>query len=525
MSVNSRNLCNRAAMGLVAFTLTLGHVIGPSPRAEDAATSPAGNVAEGTDEASAALQAGEELADEPVFTQEELEELVAPIALYPDPLLIQVLLASTSPLDVVRAQRWLEKNPDLSDEELIEKAEQENWDPSIISLVAFPTVIERMADNLDWTETLGDAMALQSEDVLAAVQTMRALAQARGLLESGEEMTVSQDEDDTIVIEPTNPEVVYVPVYEPAKVYSAQPTQTTTVVESSTSSSGGNTLAAGLIGFTAGAILTSLYHNDRYDYYWGPRYRSVDWYDYRIRPPYYRPWTGYRPPYYRPPPPGYYPGTGWRPRPELYRDARYRNDWRRDTNITVNRNRGVVVNDRGRAENRNRARSLERDLQRRGKNQGPALGTAKASRLSTASSGQRQDRGQQKGSRKARASAFSGQGGAQASNKSKQRGKASLEAANRGKTDRARTAKSANRGKVTDAKRQSAQRPKQGAQQSKKGAQAAPKQRAKATPRPSGGGGAFKRDGGSASTKASSARGKKSVSGQRAGGRRTDKRG
>lgn len=437
------------------------------------------------------VELGEELADEPLFAAAELEELVAPIALYPDPLLIQVLIASTYPLDIVRAQRWLEENPDIADEELIDKAELENWDPSIVSLAPFPTVIEQMATNLDWTETLGDAMALQSDDVLDAVQVMRALAQANGVLESGEKMTVTPGEDDTIIIEPTNPEVVYVPAYDTQYVYASPPATTTaTVVEGSGSSSNssGNVLAAGIIGFGLGVILTSIYKENRYDYYWGPSHGSVNWHFHTIRPPYYRPGIGYRPPYYRPPPPGYQPGTGWRPRPAHYREARRRTDQRHEFRHQAR--------DRAQTAPQDRAGRLEQNLQRRGRDQGNRLEGAKPVRRAASNrAGDAPDRPRPQVRPGTRDTAFSGRDGARARDESQRRGQGSVDRSRRAEPQVSRP----DRSRADRVERP--QRPSSGQQRQR----AAPKQ---GSNRPEAGGGVFQRGG---NAKADKGRGQKSA--------------
>jgi len=342
----------------------------PPPAAVEVAASAAPS------DAAAPLAVADELDAEPAYTMEELEQLVSPIALYPDPLLIQVLLASTYPLDVVRAHRFAQKNQKATPEELVDLAEQEGWDPSVISLVPFPTVLERMATDLDWTENLGDAMALQSDDVLDAVQNMRELAQASGALQSNDYQTVAFSDDDTISIEPAKPEVIYVPQYEPQQVFVTQPASTTYVTQPATvvqqsGHSDSTLLATGLVAFTVGVIIGNYFgRRDKYDYYWGPRYSYVDWRYRQVYPPYYRP-GDYRPPYYRPPPPGYRPGDYWRPRAELYRDARVRVDHRRDVKVDVRRDvrRDVNINvgDRQRPAPRDRASTMQQQLKDRGR--------------------------------------------------------------------------------------------------------------------------------------------------------------
>jgi hypothetical protein len=166
-------------------------------------------------------------AQEPsTFKNEEIEQLVAPIALYPDPLVAQILMASTYPLEVVEAARWAKSNPNVKDKALEDAMEQQKWDPSVKSLAAFPQVLTMMSEKIDMTQKLGDAFLGQQKEVLAAVQRLRSRAQEAGNLKSGQEQTVStaQEGGTTVIkIEPTQPETVYVPTYNPATVYGAWP--------------------------------------------------------------------------------------------------------------------------------------------------------------------------------------------------------------------------------------------------------------------------------------------------------------
>jgi uncharacterized protein DUF3300 len=160
------------------------------------------------------------------FSQQELDQLVAPIALYPDSLLAQVLMASTYPLEIVQADRWRKANPSLKDKALEDALQQQPWDASVKSLAVFPQVLTMMSDKIDWTQKLGDAFLAQQQDVMATAQTLRAKAQKEGALKDTKEQKVTtQTENNTtyIVIEPTNPEVVYVPTYNPTVVYGAWP--------------------------------------------------------------------------------------------------------------------------------------------------------------------------------------------------------------------------------------------------------------------------------------------------------------
>ncbi len=160
----------------------------------------------------------------PAYTQEQLQQILAPIALYPDELLTQVLAASTYPLEVAMADRWLEQpqNKSLKDDALVKALDDQNWDPSVKSLVPFPVVLKTMSDQLDWTQKLGDAFLAQQADVLAAVQALRARAQAAGKLQSNAQQVVTQDAS-AIVIAPAQPSTVYVPAYDPGVVYGTWP--------------------------------------------------------------------------------------------------------------------------------------------------------------------------------------------------------------------------------------------------------------------------------------------------------------
>jgi len=150
---------------------------------------------------------------------EQLDALVAPIALYPDALVAQVLAAATNPDQVSYADNWLAQNKNLTGTALAQAIDQQAWDPSVKALTQFPSVLDNLAHNLSWTSSLGQAFANQQPDVMAAVQTMRSRAQAAGTLQSNSQIAVTQPAANTIVIQPANPQVVYVPQYNPAIVY------------------------------------------------------------------------------------------------------------------------------------------------------------------------------------------------------------------------------------------------------------------------------------------------------------------
>ena len=157
-----------------------------------------------------------------VFKQEELEQIVAPIALHPDPLVSQILMASTYPLEVVQAERWAKQNASLKGDALTAALEKQQWDPSVKSLVNFPQVLTMMSEKLDWTQKLGDAFLADQKKVLDTIQSLRAKAQASGNLKTTKEQTVIVEEK-IIKIEPASPQVVYVPTYNPTVVYGAWP--------------------------------------------------------------------------------------------------------------------------------------------------------------------------------------------------------------------------------------------------------------------------------------------------------------
>ncbi len=160
------------------------------------------------------------------FTTEQLDQLLAPIALYPDALLSQVLMAATYPLEVVEAARWSQANPNLKGDAAVAAVKDKSWDVSVKSLTAFPQTLQMMSNQLDWTQKLGDAMIGQQKDVATAVQRLRAKAQAAGNLKSTPQQTVTTQSSggaNAIVIEPANPELLYVPYYNPAWAYGTWP--------------------------------------------------------------------------------------------------------------------------------------------------------------------------------------------------------------------------------------------------------------------------------------------------------------
>ncbi|MDH4351001.1 MAG: DUF3300 domain-containing protein, partial [Gemmatimonadota bacterium] len=159
---------------------------------------------------------------EDLMSADQLQSLVAPIALYPDELLAQTLVASTYPLEMIQLQQWLLKHPDLKDKALADSVATQPWDPSVQSMAAVPEVVKRLADDIQWTTELGNAFLAQQADVMDAVQAMRKKAQQKGALESNAQQkvdTVVVENKTVIVVESTNPEVIYVPSYSPTVVY------------------------------------------------------------------------------------------------------------------------------------------------------------------------------------------------------------------------------------------------------------------------------------------------------------------
>jgi hypothetical protein len=196
----------------ITFTILMA---GASPLA--AQEQPTGTAAPPTATESPAPTAGASQ-----LTEAQLAQLVAPIALYPDELLADVLMASTYPVEVVEADRWVDANKSLTGTDLTSALDQEDWHASVKSLVATPSVLDMMSNQLGWTQQLGTAVLGQQSAVMAAVQALRAQAQAANQLQSNDQQTVSAESEGSqqvIVIKPTNPGVVYVPYYDPAVVY------------------------------------------------------------------------------------------------------------------------------------------------------------------------------------------------------------------------------------------------------------------------------------------------------------------
>lgn len=250
------------------------------------------------------------------YSAEALESLLAPVALYPDPVLAQVLATSTNPQEVLDAGNWLLQNADLTGQDLESAALSVGFTPPMVALVQFPTVVDMMCMEMDWTTELGTAFLADEPGVLDAVQRLRKQAADMGNLESSEQMKVAtetQNNQQVIVVEPAQPEVVYVPQYDPAAVYTTPapaPAATTTVTDTASEGhSTGALITTGLLAFGAGILVNEVFDDDDNDKYYYPAYG----YGYG-RPPYYPP--PYRPRYGN----GYRPAHGYNP-PKNYKNS------------------------------------------------------------------------------------------------------------------------------------------------------------------------------------------------------------
>jgi hypothetical protein len=228
-------------------------------------------------------------AGKPAASADTLDRLLAPIALYPDTLLSEMLLCASNPGKVGALSEWLRSHESLKGAELQEAAQEAGFDASFAAVVVFPDVVDYMAGHMEWTAALGQAFTTDRTAVFASIQRLRAKARSAGTLKSTPqqdvEMRTTSSGQEVIVIEPANPQVVYVPQYNPAVVYTQPATSSTVVVQKD---SGSDAVAAGLIGFTAGIAIGAAIDND---YYYGPygarggfyMYDDAwdDWYDNR----------------------------------------------------------------------------------------------------------------------------------------------------------------------------------------------------------------------------------------------------
>ena len=238
--------------------LLLGITTTPGAGAQDQQAAPASNSSGYTGQGA------------PLSTQ-ELDSLVAPIALYPDALVAQILSAATYPDQVAAAEYWMQQNKNLTGSGLGQAVNQQSWDPSIKALTQFPSVLSNMAQNISWTSQLGDAYHNQSQDVMAAIQTLRKQAQTAGNLKSTPQQTVttqSQGGQQVIVIQPANPQIVYVPQYNPTVVYGAPYT--------TPGYSTGALVATGLLSFGAGIAVGAMMSGGCCG--WGDSSWNCNWY-------------------------------------------------------------------------------------------------------------------------------------------------------------------------------------------------------------------------------------------------------
>jgi hypothetical protein len=259
-------------------------------------------------------------ATDATWTPEALEELLAPVALYPDVVLGQVLVASTNPQEVLDAGNWLLQNQSLKGDALDEAAKKVGFTPPIRGLLQFTEVVDVMCSEMGWTEELGQAYVNDQAGVLEAVQRLRAQAKDAGNLASSEQMKVAtevQEGQEVITVSPPSPQVVYVPQYDPVAAYAPAPvsaapaaTSTTTTTTEAKGHSTGTVVATGLLSFGAGLLVANIFDDDDDDYYHNGYYNPY----YGGRPPPYYPPYPYRPSYGN----GYYPSNGYN-RPPNYR--------------------------------------------------------------------------------------------------------------------------------------------------------------------------------------------------------------
>ena len=218
------------------------------------------------------------------YTSEQLDQMLAPIALYPDPLLSQTLMAATYPLEIVEAARWSQANPSLKGDAAINAVKDKSWDVSVKSLVAFPQTLAMMNNNLEWTQKVGDAMIGQQKDVAESIQRLRARAEASGNLKTTSQQKVTTQtaqgaSSPAIVIEPANPELIYVPYYNPTWVYGTWPYPAYPPVYYPPPPNYGAALMTGMmfgLGVAAGAAMFGGWHWGWSGGGWGSSYTTVN---------------------------------------------------------------------------------------------------------------------------------------------------------------------------------------------------------------------------------------------------------
>ncbi len=289
------------------------------------------------------------------WSPEALEELLAPIALYPDPVLSQVLMASTNPQEVLDAGNWLLQNQNLTGKALDDAAAQVGFTAPVRALIQFPETVDMMCMQLDWTTELGKAFVADQQGVLDAVQRLRKQAKDVGNLKSSPQMQVEtekQDGQEVVVLKPAANETVYVPQYDPVAVYAPPPeaaaaapvaaapatTTTTTTTTEATGHSTGTLVTTGLLAFGAGILVNELFedddnHHNYNDDYWYPNYGHGGM-------PYYPPY-GYRPAYGN----GYYPSNGYN------RPPNYQRGFNNNNVVVINNGQNAYWNDRNNRRN------------------------------------------------------------------------------------------------------------------------------------------------------------------------------
>ena len=326
-AANLRLLAFCAVLGAIASLAGCGSKEPPAEAPAQSATPPATAQQQGPPPDVTPVTAAEV---SKTWTPEALEELLAPVALYPDPVLSQVLIASTNPQEVLDAGNWLLQNTGLKGKPLDEAAAKIGFTPPIRALVQFPETVDMMCMELGWTTEVGEAFVADQAGVLDAVQRLRQQALDAGNLKSSPQMTVEtteQEGEDVVLLKPTEPEVVYVPQYDPVTAYApasttaAPATTTTTTTVEEEGHSTGSLIATGVLAFGAGILVNELFDDDdwddHHDYYY-PNYGYGGM-------PYYPPYP-YRPAYGG----GYYPSNGYN------RPPNYNSGWQNNGNVIIN---------------------------------------------------------------------------------------------------------------------------------------------------------------------------------------------
>jgi hypothetical protein len=319
----------------IAVAVALSGCGSKEPAPSASATPPAATAQAAPDAAQqAAAQPPQPLqASTTTWTPEAMEELLAPVALYPDPVLGEVLVASTNPQEVLDAGNWLLQNPSLQGKALDEAAKEVGFTPPVRGLLQSPEVIDMMCQEMGWTTELGQAYVNDQAGVLDAVQRLRVQAKDVGNLKSSDQMKVAtevQDGHEVITVSPPGSQVVYVPQYDPVAVYAPPPatavTPATTTTTTTTGHSTGTLVATGLLSFGAGILVANIFDDDDDDWYkkgyYNPRY-------YGPPMPYYPP-RPYNPRYGN----GYYPSNGYN-RPPGY-GGRNGNNYVNNGNVVIN---------------------------------------------------------------------------------------------------------------------------------------------------------------------------------------------